>query len=221
MTLLELIELLKKRLGLVIALPLIFAVAMGAYSYLLMKDTYTASVSMYVLVKDSGEGTSSTLKSDLSASQMITNDVAALLKSDRVTKEVASDLGLSSLGNYKVSVTSATTSRVVSLQVTSTDAEGTALVANSLAENVSDIAQQVMDVQSVNIIDEARTPKVPSGPNRKLYVAVALLAGLFVAVAVVVLVDMLNTRISSAEQLEELLGIPVIGRIPVFSEGRN
>ncbi|WP_321972605.1 YveK family protein [Paratractidigestivibacter sp.] len=220
MTLLELIELLKKRLGLVIALPLIFALAMGAYSFLLMKNTYTASTSMYVLVKGGSES-SSTLASDLSASQMVTNDVANLLSSDRVTNEAAAELGLSSLKDYKVSVTSETTSRVVTLEVTSTDADGAARVANSIADNVSAIAQQVMNIQSVNVIDQAQTPTQPSGPNRVLYVAVAFLAGLFVAVALVVLADMLNTKIRSQEELEELLGVPVIGRIPVSSGRRN
>ena len=40
------------------------------------------------------------------------------------------------------------------------------------------------------------------------------MAGLFVAIAIVVLMDMLNTRVRGAEDVEELLGIPVIGRIP-------
>ena len=53
-----------------------------------------------------------------------------------------------------------------------------------------------------------------------MYVAVAFLAGLFVAVAIVVLLDMLNTRVRSAEDVEELLGIPVIGRIPAMKGSR-
>ena len=71
-----------------------------------------------------------------------------------------------------------------------------------------------MDVQSINVIDQAEAPKDPSGPNRLLYTAVAFLAGLFAAVAIVVLSDMLNTRIRNQEELEELLGVPVIGRVP-------
>lgn len=216
MTLRELLALLKKRLGLVIALPVVFALIAGVYCYCFLADTYTATTNMYVLVK-ADEQASSSLYSDLSASQMITNDVAALLTSDRVETEAASELGLKSLRGYKVSVSSGTTSRVVSLTVTGTDPVGTAKVANSLASNVSEIAQSIMNVQSVNVIDSAQTPAGPSGPNRKLYIAVALLAGVFVAVAIVVLADMLNTKVQSQEELEELLGIPVIGRIPEIS----
>lgn len=214
MTLLELINLLKKHLKLVVLLPLACALAMGMFSMLFMSNTYTATTSMYVLVKNNDSGNSSTLYSDLNASQMVTNDVATLLNSDRVTNETAKDLGLQNLKAYKVSVTSETTSRVIALSVTGTDPEGAARVADTMAQKVSSIAQEVMGVQSINVIDQAEAPKDPSGPNRLLYTAVAFLAGLFAAVAIVVLSDMLNTRIRNQEELEELLGVPVIGRVP-------
>lgn len=215
MTLLELLKLLKKHLKLIIALPVVFALLAGVYCYTMLPDTYSASVSVYVLVKGNTENiTSSSLYSDLSASQLITNDVAELITSDRVCNAAASELGLKSLAGYKVSVTSDTTSRVISLSVTGTDRAGVAEVANAIAKNVSDIARSVMDVQSVNTIDEAQEPLLPSGPNRKLYVAVAFLAGVFVAVAIVVLMDMVNTKIRGQEELEDLLDVPVIGRIP-------
>ncbi len=213
MTLLELINLLKKHLKLVVILPIVCALAMGVGSLIFMRDTYTATTSMYVLVKN-GSDSSTVSSSDLSASQMITNDVSQLLDSDRVTKEVAKSLGMESLKGFKTSVTSTTTSRVITLSVTGTNAEESAQVAKAMAKSVSEIAQQVMDVESINVIDEAEAPTSPSGPNRKLYIAVAFLAGLFVAVAIVVLADMLNTKIRNQEELEELLGVPVIGRIP-------
>ena len=215
MTLLELINLLKKHLKLVVVLPIACALVMGLYSIVFMRNTYTASTSMYVLVKSNADAANSSVSSsDLSASQMITNDVSTLLDSDRVAKETADDLGLENLKGYKISVTSETTSRVITLSVTCNDPQAAADAANAMAENVSGIAQQVMDVQSINVIDSAEAPKQASGPNRGLYVAVAFLAGLFAAVAVVVVMDMLNTKVRNQEELEELLGIPVIGRVP-------
>ena len=77
-----------------------------------------------------------------------------------------------------------------------------------------------MEVESINPIDQAETPDQPSGPNRLLYTAVAFLAGLFLAIAIIVLMDMLNTKVRNAEDAEETLGIPVIGRIPATKEGK-
>ena len=220
MTLLELLTLLRKHLKLVIMLPIVCMVAMGLASVLMMSDTYTATTDMYVLASSEGSNSSSALSSDLSASQMLTNDVATLLQSDRVMSDAADQLGLPNLRGYNITVTSESTTRVITLQVTSSDAQGSAIVANALADCVSNVAQEVMNVESVNVIDEAPTPEAPSGPNRMLYVAVAAMAGLFAAVAIVVLMDVIDTRVRSAEDVEELLELPVIGRIPEMKGGR-
>ena len=220
MTLLELLTLLRKHLKLVIMLPIVCMVAMGLASVLMMNDTYTATTDMYVLASSEGSNSSSALSSDLSASQMLTNDVATLLQSDRVMTDAADRLGLPNLRGYDITVTSESTTRVITLQVTSSDAQGSANVANALADCVSNVAQEVMNVESVNVIDEAPTPEAPSGPNRMLYVAVAGMAGLFAAVAIVVLMDVIDTRVRSAEDVEELLELPVIGRIPEMKGGR-
>lgn len=220
MTLLELLTLLRKHLKLVIMLPIVCMVAMGLASVLMMNDTFTATTDMYVLASSEGSNSSSALSSDLSASQMLTNDVATLLQSDRVMSDAADQLGLPNLRGYDITVTSESTTRVITLQVTSSDAQGSANVANALADCVSNVAQEVMNVESVNVIDEAPTPEAPSGPNRMLYVAVAAMAGLFAAVAIVVLMDVIDTRVRSAEDVEELLELPVIGRIPQMKGGR-
>ena len=219
MTLLELLQLLRKHLKLVVILPLACAVLMAGYSAFLMHDTSTASASMYVLAKDDGESNTN-LSTDLNASQMISNDVAKLLTSDRVLSETADEVGLDNLNAYSVSVSSETTSRVIQLSVTGASPQTAADITNSLVDNVSQIAREVMSVESVNTIDRATVPASPSGPNRTLYVAVAFMAGLFLAVAIVVVADMLNTKVRSEDEVEELLGIPVVGRIPAMKEER-
>ena len=212
MTLLELFDLLRKHLRLVLALPLGFALVV-AVATAFMPDKYTATTDMYVLTKaTSGEGT--TNYTDLSASQMLTNDVTTLIKSDRVEADAAEAAGLDDFDAYDIDVTSSTTTRVVTLSVTGTDPETAATVANALVQSVSGTAQAVMDVQSINQIDSATAPRDPSGPNRPLYIAVGALAGLFIAVAIVVLADTLNTRVRRGSDVEEMIGVPVIGHFP-------
>lgn len=217
MTLLELFQLLRKHLRLVVALPVGCALIMAVVSFALMGNTYTAQTSMYILANSNAES-QSTNYTDLTASQLLANDVATLLQSDRVEADAASSLGLTDLSDYKVSVTSETTTRVISLVVTGPDPQGVADVANEMASQVSVVAQDVQMADSINVIDEAVAPTSPSGPNRMLYIAVAFLAGLSLAIAIVVLMDMLNTRIRSAEDAEELLGVPVVGRIPAMKK---
>ncbi|MGE9973981.1 YveK family protein [Collinsella sp. SGI.178] len=173
MALLELFQLLKKHLKLVITLPVVCAIVMGIASFAMMDNTYTATTSMYILAKTDGGQMS---YNDLSASQMLSNDIATLLDSNSVKSGAAKDLGLSDLDDYKIAVSSETTTRVITLSVTGTDAKETAKVARAMANSVSTVAQNVGAAQSINVVDEAKTPESPSGPKRLLYVAVAFLA---------------------------------------------
>lgn len=218
MTLLELLQLLKRHLFLVIALPIVCAIAAAGVCYMMMSNTYTATTSLYVLAENANDNSSS-LGSTLNASQLVSNDIAALIKSDRVMNGAAEDLGLENLNAFKISVNSQTTTRVITLSVTGKDPQQAADAANAIASEVSSVAQQVMDVRSVNVVDEASAPTKPSGPNRPMYVAVAFLAGLFLAIAIVVLKDMLNTRVSNSDEVEKLLGIPVISQFPAVKKG--
>ena len=215
MTLLELFGLMRKHLGIVIALPVVFALVTAAVSFFILPNTYTASTSMYVLTKSSSDNDALT-STDLNASQMLTNDVATLIKSNRVHSEAAQAVGLDSLSRFTVSVDSSTTTRLITVRVTGTDPSDAAIVANGLAKVADEVAQEVMDIQSINVIDPASEPTSPSGPPRAMYTLVAALAGLFVAIAIIVIADMANTRVRSAEEAAELLDLPVIGRIPVI-----
>lgn len=218
MTLLELLQIIRKHLKLCIALPIIFALATAVFSFVALANTYTASVSMYVLANSSETQANTTLSTDLSASQMLTNDVSQLIQSERVLNQTADQLGMSEseLAGYDVEVTSSTTTRLITIEVTGDTPNSAAAIANGLANTTNTVAQEIMDIEAVNVIDQAAVPTSPSGPPRTLYVAVAFLAGIFVAVAIVVVMDMVNTRIRKPEEIEELLDIPVIGKIPTI-----
>lgn len=219
MTLLELFRLLKKHLQIVVLLPVACALVVGLYSAIFVRNQYTATSSMYVLAQNDSSNSNS-LYSDLNASQMLTNDVAKLLKSDRIINQVGSEMGIEELKGYSVSVTSETTSRVITLSVTGPDPQTAADIVNKMIEDVSGVAQSVMNVESVNPVDMAQAPEKPSGPNRLLYTLVAFVAGLFAAIAIVVVSDMLNTKVRGSEDLEELVDVPIIGRIPNVQGGR-
>ena len=222
MTLLELLKLLKQHIRLVIALPLVFAVVAAGVCWGFMQNKYTAETSIYALTKSTeGAKTSSddgVSYSDLNASQMLANDFAELAKNDVIQAETALALGMDDLSGYDVSVNSSTTTRIIKVSVTGEDPKNAALVANKLAEEIGTTAVRIMNVEAVNVVNEAKVPTEPSGPRRGMYTLVALLAGLFLAIAIVVIMDMVNTTVRNDEEAAELLGVPVIGRFPYDKE---
>ena len=215
MTLLELLQLLRKKLALVIILPVAFALATAVYSYGFMEDQYTSEVQLYVLSRNqTSQDQSGLTSSDTTVSQQLANDIAVIADTPKVRNAVMKTLGMNSLAGYTLKVESSTTNRIITLTVTSNNANAAARVADAFAEETADCSVESMNLEAVNIIDDATTPTSPSGPNRPLYIAVAFLAGLFVAVAIVVLLDMLNTTVKSREEAEELFGLPVLGTMP-------
>ena len=142
MTLLELFKLLQKHLTLVVALPVVLALATAGVSWGLMQNQYTATVSVYVLSSSTGDQ-SKIQNSDLTASQLMANDIAELATSDIVTERTAEELGMSSLSGYDVSVNSSTTTRVIEISVESGDPQAAATVANKMSEVLSSVAQEV------------------------------------------------------------------------------
>ena len=219
MTLFEALQLLKRHLKLFVIVPLLFMVAMGAYSFVFMSDEYTASTSMYILARsDSPQGTVS--NNDLSTSQLIANDIAELAQSERVTSNTESALGLDDLSDYTVSVAGESTTRLINVTVTGPNAQMAADVANEIASNTSQVAQEVMSVDSIKVVDKAKPAEKPSGPNRPKLMLLAAAGGLMVVIGYLLVQDAVDTRIRNAQDAEETLGLPVIGRIPAVKGGR-
>ncbi len=223
MTLFELLGLMRKHVRLLVILPIACAIAAGAYCYTMMRDVYSASTTLYVLVSEDAVDAESysSLYSNFNVSQQIANDVSQLITSNRVRSDAIRKLGWNSLGTYDIGVSSAEESRVLRIIVSGYDSEGVAKVANALAEVTSEVAQDVMNVQSVNVLDRAIEPALPSGPNRKLYILVAALGGFSLAFVGILLSSVLDTRIHDGKTAESVAGITGLGRVPKIEEGKG
>ena len=223
MTLLELLGLLRKHLAFVIALPLIAVLLTLAYSTFVLPKEYSAETSVYALNRkvSSGATEDGVSYQELQSSQLLANDFAELAKNSQVRRNVATALGLDSLSGYSINVTSSTTTRIIKVRVTGPDPELAADIANQLASEVGETAVRVMGIEAVSVVTKAEVPSGPSGPPRRLYALAALLAGLFAAVAIVVIRDMLDMTIHNDSDLEELTGLPILGRFPLSEGGKR
>ena len=221
MSLNELSSLLRMHLRLVIAIPVTLALLTGIYCWGFMPDVYTAEVSIYALAKtavNDGNGNSVTYN-DLSASQLLANDFAELARNDQLLEDTARALGLADLDDYEISIKSSSTTRLIKVDVTAEDPKMAASVANELTAQIGQTATRVMDLDAVNVINPAKTPIQPSGPERLKYTILTLPVGFFLTVAVLILRDLLDTRVHSGSEIEDMLGVSVIGHVPV-SKGR-
>jgi capsular polysaccharide biosynthesis protein len=74
-----------------------------------------------------------------------------------------------------------------------------------------------MEGTSIKIIDNSTLPEKPYSPNVKKYTAYGFVFGLFLGVAIAVLIELLDRTIKSEEDINAIYAdIPVLGSIPEF-----
>ena len=74
-----------------------------------------------------------------------------------------------------------------------------------------------ISANNVSLVDEATAPILPSSPDLVLNLALALLGGLAVSAIFVTLREQLDDIIRVPDEIEQKLGIPVLGSVPMES----
>lgn len=217
MTLPDFFRLIRRHCALALALTLACGALATAWAYLRLADAYTATVTAHVSMTGADD-TATSLNTSLSAAQMATNDVIGLMQSAQLDGRAAQLAGLPSLSGYAYTVTAGGASRVVAVRVTGTDAAGAARVADALVAAAAETIPNVIRGCEVRAMGTAAVPSTPSGPDRPLYVALGLGAGAALAITAILVIDLMDARLRSVADAEELLGMPVLGCVP--TEGR-
>ena len=219
--LIDLFYYLKKKIWLVVAAFVLFAMVGAVFTACFMQDEYTARTRMYVLNRTSDNGISS---NDYSTSNYMIKDYEVLIKGENVTRKVIEELDLdmsvSALAS-KISVSAINNTRVLQIVVVDSEPQRAADIANCVREISSEQIKEIMAVDAVNLVYEAEAPRGKSGPNMSKNVALAAMIGVVITLGVLVVIYMLDDTIKTEEDVERYLGLSVLGVIPDSSEMGN
>ncbi|MFA5938166.1 MAG: polysaccharide biosynthesis tyrosine autokinase [Sinimarinibacterium sp.] len=80
----------------------------------------------------------------------------------------------------------------------------------------TDVAGSYQDI-TARIIDPAMEPRLPESPKKKQIVLLAALGGLVAGILLAILHHLLSEGIASAEELESITQLPVLGVLPLVS----
>ncbi len=67
---------------------------------------------------------------------------------------------------------------------------------------------------NIEVMEYAEVAEDPSKPNKPRFMAIALVIGLLLGVGLVLMLDWMDTRLRSADDISATLGVPVLGTIP-------
>ena len=190
-----------------------------------MSNTYTSSVKVYILgysaktqEKMEAENQDTSSGGDFNLSKTVATDLSALANSNKVKDKVSKQLGISNIGSYNLSVSAAKDSRMLTIKATGKNPEATADVVNATAKVCAEVAVEQLNVDAVNIIEEAKPASSPSGPDRKKIALAGAGVGLFLILSIIILQNLLDTTIKTSEDLKKLVDKPVLAQIPYLKK---
>jgi capsular polysaccharide biosynthesis protein len=219
-------EVLRKRWVIVVVLPLIAALTSGIISFYVIKPVYQASTTLIVGKKAADVQAAAQMldNSVLLANQQLAKTYATIAQSRTVEQNVIKALGLSVTVeglDGMISINPVKTTEILEIQVTNTNPELAASIANTMFQEFSKAVIEIKKVDSVSIVDKAVTPAQPVKPNKKLNILIALVVGLMASVGLVFMLEYLDNTIKTSSDVEKLLGIPVLGIIPNYQTGKQ
>ncbi len=171
-----------------------------------------------------------------------TESYVQIAQSDAVAKRAAETLGDGQSPSSLLSRISAnlpSDTAIIQITAKADTPEGAAKLANvwmqALSDQVKELETPEGSIGSAALtflpLASARPPYLPSSPNLQIYLAIAALSGLVLALGYGLIRSYFDRRVRTVEQIESLLGVPVIGTVPesealaerrrIVSEGAN
>ena len=212
----ELFSILRKSFWRMLGLTIVAALISFAVSTFLIKPTYQADTQ--ILVTPKKQETDVIDAAQVQSSVTLVNTYRVIIKSpailEKVQKEVTNSPSKISDLNKMITVESEQNSQVINVSVQSTDAALTSNVANAVAKTFSKDIPDLMNVDNVKVLSASDIPTSPVSPNILLNTAIAGVVGFLLGVGLAFLREVLDRRIRTEEQVQQLLDLPVLGSIP-------
>lgn len=231
--LLELAKALWKNILAIALVAVLFGSAAFGCTAFLIEPKYQATASLYVNNSSFSLGNTSfsISNAELSASNSLVSVYIYILNSRTTMEDVIKEADLTYTPeelSEMVSAKGINSTGAFEVTVTSTSPSEAELIANTIAKLLPDRIAEIVDGSSVRIVDYAIIPSHRSGPSMVKNTAIGILAGGFLAGAVVTIRFLMDDKsklmIKSADELREMYpDIPVLAMIPDMrvSEKKN
>ena len=217
----DIFHIIKKRIWIILLITAIIFAAGVIFTFQIATPQYKASTTIYI-GRNVAEGATADdiLYQDLLLGEKLVNDYRELVKSRLVSDEVRKrlthfEVTADDITKY-VDVEAKTNTRVIEISATTDSKQLSMEMANETANVFIDKALEIMDVQNVQVIDEAIFPENQITPNITMNLAISFLLGLMLGVGFTFLIEFLDNKIRTPEDVETILDLPVLGVILSF-----
>ena len=184
-----------------------------AYSAFLATPQYDSTTRLYV-VTQSSDNVAGITNQDLQAGSFLVKDYKEIILSQDVLKNVTTTLGITDDIKEKITVNIPVDTRILSITVRDSDPNQAATIANTLRDEAAKKIIEVTKVSDVTTLEAALPAEKPSTPQTKRNLVLGFIVGAFLATALVLVLEVLDDRVKRPQDIEEGLGMTLLGLVP-------
>ena len=207
---------------LIVLVTLIFTAVSLAYSIFLVTPQYSSTTKVYVVNQKKDDKAITT--QDVQLGSLLVKDYKEIILSNKVMEEAAEKSGTDITAKQlakKVSVEAPKDTRIISITVQDKDSQVASDLANTVKEVSADQIKEITKIDDVTTLEEAKAANSPSSPNIPKNGILATALGFILAVAGVVLFELLDDRVKRAEDIEETMELVLLGVVPDTKTGKR
>lgn len=210
------LNILLKRLWIVILIPFIAAAVTTAINFYVLEPVYESSITLYVM--NNFESKKILEYDDILTTQKLIKDYRELINSKSTIRTVINQLNLDGLTEEelvkKITVNLKNDTRMFEIKVRDTSNVRAKEIVDTINRVFQERVRDLMKLETLYVVDEAEIPLKPISPKPLVNIFIVYFTCLFLAICAVFMMEYLDDRIENVEDVEMLLEINVIGIIP-------
>jgi capsular polysaccharide biosynthesis protein len=211
----DIVDILRKRWKLILSITIMATITAAIISFFVIAPKYEANTKVFIGKENTKDQNYN--NSDIQMYQQLLKTYAGVITTnDLIEKAIDADnLNVTSEEVLKnLTVTPGANTQILEIKYINTDKALARDVVDSVTKQFMKTATELIPNGNVKVIESVKLPEAPASPNKKLNIAIAFLLGLMVGVGLAFLLEFMDNTFKTKEQLEQMLGVPVIGAIP-------
>lgn len=206
------------RMGWVLFTIVIVMIGGNLFNYYTRVPMYQSSTTI-ILAKEDKEEDKYT-QTDAMLNQKLISTYREIIKSRTVLRQVIKNENLKysveELSNC-ISVTNVEDTEIIKITVSNKDKNHAVRIANAIAPIFKEEVMKIYNINNVSVLDKAIVAKDPYNINYLKENVIYVLIGFVLASGVIFTIFYFDTSIKSTEELEDKLGLTVLGVVPKAS----
>lgn len=212
-----------KKIPVIIIVSVIVMLLGMLYNILFKKPLYYGDTTLILVQENNNYNQNGITQNDILLNQKLVATYTEIVKSKRVLERVIKELDLDDkYGTLKnnIKVSSVSDTEIIKIAVSNKDSSEAVRIANKIADVFQEEVMEIYNLKNVSVIDVAVEQEQPYNIHSLRDAIIYLAAGIILSTGVFFVIYYFDNSVKSSEEIENRLGVPVIGTIPLSRKGK-